>query len=72
MDLAYPKPTHPLKGKKNGACNRSACQSTVHVVFYNQSTMAYYCAECAKKINDANRLDFGGDLCIIQEESKDT
>lgn len=72
MSLAYPKPNHPLKGKKNGACNRSACQSEHHVVFYNQSTMAYYCAACAKKINDANQYDFGGnfvgDLCINKSE----
>lgn len=68
------KPIHSLKGKKNGACNRTACQSEIHVVFYNKSTMAYYCPSCAKKINDANQYDFGGnfvgDLCVLDDEPK--
>jgi len=60
-----------VKGQKNGLCNRTACQSPYHVVYYNQSTRAYYCSSCAKKINDANRKDFGGELCILEDEPKD-
>lgn len=39
------------KGKKNGKCNITACQSRTNVIYYNREMRAYYCPRCAKKIN---------------------
>lgn len=42
------------KGTKEGACARKACTiSGNEVVWYNSSTRAYYCGQCAWKINRA-------------------
>ena len=57
------EPQEKIKGKKHGLCNRTACQSPHHVVFYNSGTHAYYCAKCAKLINNAGRGVLGYDLC---------
>ena len=38
------------KGRKNGSCNRTACQKA-GANYYNKSTMAYYCKQCADSIN---------------------
>ena len=55
-----------LKGSYKGFCNRKDC-SNPRAVWYNHSTTKYYCEDCAKKINDANREEardiFGHDLC---------
>jgi hypothetical protein len=40
----------PDKGHYNGSCNREACQKA-GAIWYNRSTRAYYCAECAMSIN---------------------
>jgi len=39
-----------LKGVKNGNCNVTACQRP-GATYYNKSTQAYYCADCAEAIN---------------------
>lgn len=58
-----------IKGKKNGLCNRTACQSPDGVIWFNDSTRAYYCRACADLINDANYVDNGcKNLCHIEEE----
>jgi hypothetical protein len=59
------------KGIKGGNCNRRDCQKP-GAVYYNQSTRAYYCRECAIKINRLNREDalrlFGSpDLCVLED-----
>lgn len=38
------------KGRKNGSCNRRACQKS-GAVWFNKSTRAYYCGDCAHQIN---------------------
>lgn len=63
----------PDKGLFMGACNRQACQKP-GANWYNHSTRAYYCAECAGLINypggraDAMRLY--GHLCCTEGEHK--
>lgn len=40
------------KGLKDGSCNRTACQKPIKgASYYNKSTQAYYCKECADSIN---------------------
>lgn len=53
-----------LKGKKNGACNRSACLSEHNVIFFNKGTRLYYCDICAKRINEFHEED---PLCKTDE-----
>jgi len=57
------------KGKINGICNMSSCQTGDKATWYNHGSYAYYCKSCAKRLNsdpynqrDAYRL-FGHDLC---------
>lgn len=38
------------KGEKGGYCNVTAC-SNPNPEYFNKSTKAYYCKECAKEIN---------------------
>jgi hypothetical protein len=62
-----------MKGLFNGNCNRTACQKP-EATWYNHSTKAYYCAECANLINLHNRPDamrlFGHDLCTKGENKE--
>lgn len=59
-----------LKGTYNGFCNRGACLRKWNVTWYNHSTEAFYCEECAHRINSANRSCakrlYGHDLCTQQ------
>lgn len=41
---------HPDKGKKGGRCNVTACQEP-GAWYFNKSTRAYYCRDCANEIN---------------------
>lgn len=51
------------KGHLNGCCNRSACLKP-GAAFWNTSTEAYYCADCARDITDfAKRVD-GFHICF--------
>ena len=52
------------KGKKNGNCNRTACQSPENVTWFNSGTREYYCYVCAQLINERNFNDLGYDLCV--------
>jgi hypothetical protein len=57
----------PTKGKQMGECNRTACQHAP-ALFWNRSTLAYYCASCARKINEANTGELGtAPLCKFVE-----
>lgn len=60
----------PVKGKFNGACNRTECQQHP-ATWYNHSTRRYYCHRCAVKINehDPERQHalYGHDLCTPGE-----
>lgn len=51
----------PGKGKLFQNCNRTACQESGSVVFWNKATHAYYCRECAELIlqhcNEQERHD---------------
>lgn len=66
--MAAPKGTSDEKGQYGGKCNRSACLAP-GAFWYNHSTRAYYCEDCARMINVANRKDamelFGHDLCTF-------
>lgn len=58
------------KGEYMGSCNRTACLA--HPAdWYNHWTRHYYCASCARKINDANHSDamrqLGHELCTKGE-----
>jgi hypothetical protein len=56
------------KGMMAGSCNRTACQAPQSAFYYNKSTQKFYCASCAKLINDANRADamrlYNSELCV--------
>ncbi|WP_278366920.1 hypothetical protein [Marinobacter salarius] len=41
---------HPDKGKRGGRCNVTACQQP-GAWYFNKSTRAYYCENCAREIN---------------------
>lgn len=43
-------------------CNRTACNISLEgrVKFWNPSTRAFYCGDCARKINEASP-----DLCVM-------
>lgn len=61
-----PMEDHPQKGDQGGACNRTACQSTVDVNYFNHSTRKYYCESCAELINKHNPeaiIMYGHKLC---------
>lgn len=45
-------PDPALKGKKDGNCNRQACQAP-GATYFNVGTDAYYCPACACRINRA-------------------
>lgn len=63
--FGHPLHNHPLKGKRDGACNRSACQR-VPATWYNRGSLAYYCPDCADDLNRANAgfTDFVQPLCV--------
>jgi hypothetical protein len=41
-----------MKGERNGTCNRTACDNP-RAVHFNRVTDRYYCAPCARRINEA-------------------
>lgn len=51
------------KGQLNGSCNRTACQAP-HALWFNTSTRAYYCAQCADDITRFTRRVDGFDICF--------
>lgn len=59
------------KGLKNGSCNRSVCLAP-GALYYNSSTRAYYCKECAYQINKWYLIDnptkIGVDVLCTYEE----
>jgi len=66
-----------VKGERGGLCNRSACLAP-GAYWFNRSTRAHYCNECARDINLANfrdslALDGIRDLCsnTITNESEE-
>ena len=50
-----------IKGKRNGACNRSACLD-VPAICFNKTMDAYYCISCARRLNET-KLSDGSVLC---------
>jgi len=50
------------KGKQNGKCNVTACNSGLPATWYNKIMDAYYCPDCAKLIN-WSPLEDGTYLC---------
>jgi ribosomal protein L37AE/L43A len=43
------------KGKQGENCNRTACQEPKSAHFYNTATRAWYCEDCAYKIEASAR-----------------
>lgn len=65
---AQPESRHkPDKGRKGGSCNREACQRP-GATWFNSSTRAWYCPECAEKINYWSMRDDGVVLCTPEGE----
>lgn len=62
-----------MKGELNGSCNITSCQKTNSAIWYNHSTIKYYCPSCARKLNndEFNKRDamkiFGHNLCTIED-----
>lgn len=57
------------KGLKDGHCNRSACLRP-GVTWFNHSTRKFYCAGCARLINEANpefKREMGYAICTANE-----
>lgn len=48
------------KGKLNGTCNRTACNSKAPANWYNKTMDAHYCQPCAFLLNE----NPGDDLCV--------
>lgn len=42
------------KGTWGGTCNRTRCPGEHLAFWYNRSTRAYYCEDCARMINSMN------------------
>lgn len=65
-------PSWSKKGEENGRCNRTACDTTKGVIWFNHSTRKWYCAKCARDLNHYNQGDahklFGHELCTIGKE----
>ncbi len=40
-------------------CHRTACKSTINIIYKHKQTGDMYCPQCARKINDANPLRDG-------------
>jgi hypothetical protein len=55
------------KGLFGGSCNRRACQRP-GATWFNHSTRAHYCEDCAQAINRANPdtwvIGLDGPLCV--------
>lgn len=46
-------------------CNRTACQTSHRVSYYNKTMQAWYCVKCARLINDASR---DKPLCVLDAD----
>ena len=57
-----------LKGKFDGNCNRRACQAP-GATWWNPNTRAYYCHDCASKINAHCPMDMPEWRLVEKQES---
>lgn len=60
-----------LKGKRNGNCNRTACQAP-GAFWWNRGSHSWYCTDCALMLSRANNHDeFCKDepLCKLDAEA---
>jgi hypothetical protein len=48
--MGYPKPETAGKGKKGENCNVTHCQKPESAFYYNRVMNAWYCEDCALKI----------------------
>lgn len=66
------RPQKERKGELDGDCNVTACDSK-SAIYYNHSTLKYYCESCASRINSDPfnakyaRENFGHPLCTKEE-----
>jgi hypothetical protein len=51
-----------MKGQLNGLCNRTACQRP-GATWFNTSTRAYYCEDCARDITGFTKRVDGFHIC---------
>lgn len=56
------------KGAKFGICNRGACDTDQHVVYFNQTMNAYYCPFCSERINASCKGESYFPLCKASRE----
>jgi len=60
------------KGVKGGSCNVTACQEPESAFYFNKSTRAYYCENCAREINwvggRANVMELYGVELLCERE----
>lgn len=63
------------KGIKGGRCNMTSCQTPNEpALWYNHGSLAYYCEECARILNEDpfNKIEaqrmFGHPLCTLTKE----
>ena len=59
--------TNEAKGKYGGDCNVTQCQKE-GACSYNTAMRAYYCKDCANKINEASQRFEGVELCQVLED----
>jgi hypothetical protein len=59
-----PNRFHPMKGKKNGRCNRRDCQSDINVFWQNTGNDQWYCQKCAFQLNTRNGMP---NLCVKRD-----
>jgi hypothetical protein len=55
-----------MKGQHQQECNRTAC-SNGNAIWYNLSTRAFYCQQCAQRINNNHAKEtvlWGSALCV--------
>lgn len=57
MTQAFPKPCVAGKGLKGQNCNVTHCQAPNSAHHYNRVTHAWYCIDCAMRIEKSARLD---------------
>lgn len=57
ISCAFSEPATSLKGVKGEACNVTHCQAPKSAHHYNRITQAWYCLDCATRIERAAKSD---------------
>lgn len=65
-DIVLVDGRHPMAGKKNHLCYRTACQRP-GAIYFNKSTHKYYCPQCAHDLNRVNWDYWEAPLCTLND-----